>query len=199
MRTLMSSAGKISIHKQGIAAYRNTHTESVRGFTLLELLVVLVLVSLISVLAGPKIMASLTRLNLKNTAKQISASLRYARSQAASQKILFLSAFDIEGDALYIFPQEKPFRDHSIKEIIDEKIENNEEIKRVKLPETVKLEKTVTSTDEEMDSGWFVVSFFSKGNSSGGEVFLMDEKERRYKVVVDTITGSVKVAEVEDD
>jgi prepilin-type N-terminal cleavage/methylation domain-containing protein len=168
------------------------------GFTLLELLVVLILVTLISVLAGPRIMTSLTRLELRNSAKQISASLRFARSQAASHKTLYLSVFDFENNRILIFPHETPVVESSIKDIIDDRIEKKQDIGMVSLTESIRLEKAFTANDEEVSSEYFVVFFYSRGNSSGGEIVLVDEKERRFKIVVDPITGSVSVAEVED-
>lgn len=55
---------------------------SVRGFTLVELLVVLVIVSLITALASPMIASVLPGYQLKNTATDVEARLRSARANA---------------------------------------------------------------------------------------------------------------------
>ncbi len=75
---------------------------STSGFTLLELIVVLVIIGLMSTLVVPKLMGPLSNLNLKTASQKISASLRYARSQAASEKVTYVALFDFDKNRLVI-------------------------------------------------------------------------------------------------
>jgi hypothetical protein len=67
--------------------------------------------------------------------------------------------------------------------------------KAYELPEEVRLEKGI-STDGEIDSGAFQIMFFSNGGSSGGELFLSNDRGNRYEIRVDFITGTVQLGEV---
>ena len=56
-----------------------------RGFTLIELLVVLALMALVVVVASPLISTAFPGVELKGAARDLSAGLRYARSQAITR------------------------------------------------------------------------------------------------------------------
>ena len=73
-----------------------------RGFTLLELIVVLMIIGLMSTLVVPKLVGPMGNLNLKTASQKISASLRYARSQAASEKTTYVALFDFDKNRLVI-------------------------------------------------------------------------------------------------
>jgi len=177
-----------------------------RGFTLLELLVVLVIISLMSVLVVPQLTGSLARMNLQTASKKISASLRYARSQAASEKITYVAIFDFEKDRLSIMTGQKasdlPVRDRTqTDETLKEDLSNGKEpvirSKSYDFPDGVKLEKGVSGEDE-IDSGLFEIAFFPTGSSSGGDVILTNDRGKRYKISVDFITGVVRLGELDE-
>ena len=178
------------------------------GFTLLELLVVLIIISLMSVLVVPQFAGSLARMNLQTASKKISASLRYARSQAASEKIIYVAIFNFEKDRLSIMSGEKasdlPVLDRtqtgeSI--AIEEDLSDGEKpvirSRSYDLPDGIKLEKGV-SGEGEIDSGLFEIVFFPTGSSSGGDVILVNDQGKRYKISVDFITGGVRLGELDE-
>jgi general secretion pathway protein H len=162
------------------------------GYTLLELLVVLIIISLVSALVAPKLAGSLSSLNFKTTAKRLSSSLRYARSQATSEKITYGAMLHMDKNRLLIIA-DSPLHTESLQEIIDDEEEQMARASFVyDLPSEIKIEKAV-SADGEVNSGFFSILFFPSGGSSGGEIELVNEKGRRSKITVDFITGSVKL------
>ena len=172
-----------------------------RGFTLLELLVVLVIISLMSVLVVPQLTGSLAKTNLQTASKKISASLRYARSRAASEKITYVAIFDFEKDRLSIMTGRTGMtgmtgQEAQTGETIEQDLGDGEEpvirSKSYDLPDGVKLEKAV-SGENEIDSGLFQIVFFPTGSSSGGDVILTNDRGKRYKISVDFITGIVRL------
>ena len=165
-----------------------------RGFTLLELLVVLVIISLMSVLVVPQLTGSLSKTNLQTASKKISASLRYARSRAASEKITYIAIFDFEKDRLSIMTGQEAQTGETIKEDLGDGEEPVIRSKSYDLPDGVKLEKGVSGEDE-IDSGLFQIAFFPTGSSSGGDVILTNDRGKRYKISVDFITGIVRLRE----
>jgi general secretion pathway protein H len=180
---------------------------SPRGFTLLELIVVLMIIGLMSTLVAPKLIGPLSDLNLKTASQKISASLRYARSQAASEKATYVALFDFDKNRLVIInPPIPPTKESDVpvnsKNAVDKTLgepPDNEKdqpsgFKTYDLPDGVKLAKGV-SREDDVHSGLFRVFFFPSGGSSGGEITVANERGRQYRIHVDFITGMVQLAE----
>ncbi len=163
-----------------------------KGFTLLELLVVLVIISLMSVLVVPQLTGSLAKTNLQTASKKISASLRYARSRAVSEKITYVAVFDFEKNRLSIMTDQKAQTGETIEEDLGDGEEPVIRSNSYDLPDGVKLEKAVSGGDE-IDSGHFQITFFPAGSSSGGDVILINDRGKQYKISVDFITGIVQL------
>jgi general secretion pathway protein H len=179
-----------------------------RGFTLLELIVVLIIISLMSALVVPKLTGPMSNLDLKTAAKKISASLRYARSRAASEKTTYVALFDFDKSRLVIIdsaipPLVKGDFHMNNREMLDrrpaEPPDNEKDrpggFKTYHLPDGVKLAKGV-SREGDFNSGLFRIIFFPSGGSSGGEITVANERGRQYKIIVDFITGTVQLSEV---
>ena len=175
------------------------------GFTLLELIVVLVIISLMSALVVPRLVGPMGNLDLKTAAKKISASLRYARSQAAAEKTIYLALFDFDNNSLVIVNPSPTNGDFSVdnQETMEKMLEERRDqekdhpgrLKTYKLPDGVKLAKGV-SKEGQFNSGIFPVFFPPSGGSSGGEITVVNRQGRQYKLSVDFITGTVQLSEV---
>jgi general secretion pathway protein H len=179
-----------------------------RGFTLLELLIVLTIIGLMSTLVVPRLVGPMSNLNLKTASQKISASLRYARSQAASEKATYVALFDFDTNRLVVINPPIPppaKRDvpvnsrEAVDKMLGEAPENEKDrpagFKTYNLPDGVKLAKGV-SREGEFNSGFFRIFFFPSGGSSGGEITVANERGRQYRVNVDFITGTVQLSEV---
>jgi general secretion pathway protein H len=175
------------------------------GFTLLELLVVLMIIGLMSTLVAPKLAKPLGDLNLKTASQKISAALRYARSQAAAEKVTYVALFDFDKNRLVIIAPPAPEkRDNAVGErrTGDKTLEEPPEkengrpggVKAYDLPDGIKLAGGV-SREQGVDSGLFRVLFFPSGGSSGGEITVANERGRQYRISIDFITGTVQLAE----
>jgi general secretion pathway protein H len=166
---------------------------SSEGYTLLELLVVLIIISLVSALVAPKLAGSLGSLNFKTASKKLSASLRYARSQATSEKITYGALLQMEKNRLLIIA-DPPVQPESLDEILSDEQEQIDRASLVyELPSEIKIEKAVSIDGEVATDGLFCIFFFPSGGSSGGRVELTNAKGRRSNITVDFITGSVKI------
>jgi len=174
-----------------------------RGFTLFELIVVLLIIGIMMALVSPRLLGSLTKVNLKTSAQKISSSLRYARSQAVSEQTIYHAVFDFEKKGLFINAEKPQDNEDNYFKAEFESAETDDteaaenRTKSYFLPEDVKFEKAMT-TNDEIDSGLFDIVFYPAGNSSGGSVVLIDEKERRFQISVDFITGIVNLTEPDE-
>lgn len=174
-----------------------------KGFTLIELILVLVIIGFLTSLVAPAI-TSLAGLKLKTATRKMAAGLRYARSQAVTTGSEYQVVFDIEKGEMIIESlqeEEKPYSysdDYEDgEEEEDASAKRMEKRKSYTIPKEVKLARVVIDGEEiTEDQAW--IDFYPNGSCSGGEIFLMDEKEREYRITLEFITGIVKITEEEE-
>lgn len=171
----------------------------ISGFTLIELIIVLVLLSVATGLVVPRLAGSLGRMNVESTARRISSALRFARSHAVTEKIPYLAIFDMDTNILSVSASPMPGETEPDEEDPDDGGPDNAEIGSPQEPrvyiftEGIRLKECVTLDGETVTNGVFVMGFFPGGGTTGGKVILHDEKDRVYSIVLDRITGSVKI------
>jgi type II secretion system protein H len=154
------------------------------GFTLLELVLVLVLMGLIAGLTLPFVVSTLDRIKLQSEVRQIASALQFARSEAISKKTLFTFNIDINKNQYWLA------------------IPKHEEITQSKqLDETVQI-IDYKRADETLTEGTLMILFYPLGNSSGGTLrfkSLDDKKEENiYAVIIDPITGKPTIRLLEE-
>ena len=205
MRTPILRAGQISGNNPRPPFFMRRRNR--RGFTLLELIVVLIIVSLMSAFVVPKLTGPLSNLDLKTASKNISSSLRYIRSQAASEKMTYAALFDFDQNRLVLansatsplaredfqISNREAF-DRTPAEPPDHETGQPGGTKTYKLPDGIKLARGV-SREGDFRSGLFRILFFPSGGSSGGEITVANERGRQYTIRVDFITGTVQLLE----
>ncbi|HOO91602.1 MAG TPA: GspH/FimT family pseudopilin [Syntrophales bacterium] len=168
------------------------------GFTLLELIIVLVIIGIASALVVPRLVGGIGSLDVKGATGKVAASLRYARSQAVSQKVQYTAVFDLEHGRLTIKTADGDRSGANEDDTEGERETGGTREKLYALPGRVSFERIPVEdapmSDEEIDSGTFEIGFYPSGGSDGGGIALVNERGRRYAVQVDVITGVVKVA-----
>ncbi|MEW6077240.1 MAG: GspH/FimT family pseudopilin [Thermodesulfobacteriota bacterium] len=171
------------------------------GFTLLELIVVLAIISLMSALIVPRLSGPLGNLELKTTARTISASLRYARSRAAAEKTVYAALFDLDKNRLVIVDPPLTMGDFRVNHRVTMErkllasLDRQKDFRTYLPPDGVRLAEG-TFRGDRFQTGLFPVYFFPGGGSSGGEITVVNTQGRRYRVSVDMITGSVRLFRV---
>jgi general secretion pathway protein H len=75
-----------------------------KGFSLIELLVVLVLMSLVSAFVGINVGGTLGNVELKTASKKVAAALRYARSRAITESVPYVALVDLNENRVTIKP-----------------------------------------------------------------------------------------------
>ena len=180
-----------------------------RGFTLIELILVLVIIGFLTSLVAPAITSS-TGLRLKTTVRRLAAGLRFARSQAVITGNTYQVVFDIENGAMAIEPVEKetPYArggqegrswntDEEGEEDERKERKRREEKKIYTMPENITLAKLLLD-GEEISEGQAWIEFYPNGSCSGGDVFVMDTAERTYRIGLEFLTGIVTIREEEE-
>ncbi len=158
---------------------RGSEARSKQGFSLLELLVVLILVALAAGIVMPSFSRGLKGLELETAGRDLITRMRHARSQAiAKQKVFRIILIQEEGEDV---PDSYIFAD-----------EFEQEIRKVFLPEGV----SILSEEQEFPVR---INFYANGRSSGALFSIKRETGRPMKIRVDPITGFPKVVKENDD
>ena len=172
-----------------------------RGFTLVELLIVLVIVGLMTAMITPTIGRTLTNLKLKTAAKKIAAALRYARSQAITRSEAYQAVFSLKEKQVTVLPEEseedalKAMQPPGGEDGSKQNYMQKDKAKVYALPDEVKFQKVIAG-EEDITSGNAVITFRTNGGSGGGEVVLCDEGEKRFlRILVNLLTGAVTIEE----
>lgn len=144
-------------------------TGDARGFTLMELLVVLAILGLTMVLAMPTLGRLLPGLELRTEARDVASALREARASAIGRNEEVTIVLDRERGLLQVAG--KPV---------------------VQL--SPKIGVSALETSHSSRAGDNEIRFFPDGTSTGGRLTLA-LGERQEHVVVDWLTGAVSIAE----
>lgn len=161
----MCAAGN-SAPGHGVAAGRQLSA----GFTLLELLVVLVIASLAVGLVTPALQRMIPAAELRSESRELLAQVRYARSRAILSQQAVRVSFDEQEHALRFSPDDLLHR----------------------LPTTLRLELEPGSRDET-DEPLEAISFYPQGHSSGGVIRLSAADGRQFEIQVDWLTARVQL------
>jgi len=148
------------------------------GFTLVEVIIVLVIIGIASGLVGVWINRGSGNLEIRKFTKDVSATLRYARTRAVSEKKIYCLVID-KGEQKYRLYAEDT--DYTKIDLVADK----------PIPE--ELQMTLRGSDEESPH----VEFFPRGNSSGGVIEIVREDGAGYFISINRITGKVDVEKAE--
>lgn len=142
---------------------------SSRGFSLLELMLVLLLLGLAYGLAGPMLSDKPTGLEMQSAARQIAAGMRKARGTAITQNREAVLTLDITKRQFAVTGDAKSY---SLPKALDYSL--------------------FTAQSELVREHTGNIRFFPDGSSTGGRVTVVSGKSTQA-VDVDWITGRVKI------
>ena len=141
-----------------------------RGFTLIELIAVVVLLAIVLAIASLSLSKSLSSAKVRAASKDLVAALRYTRGQAIVKGEPRVLVMDLEKNS-YVAPGRKP----------------------VELPKDMVLRLTTAETEQTgANSGG--IRFFADGSSTGGNVSVL-MGQREWRINVAWLTGEIELDE----
>jgi general secretion pathway protein H len=165
-------ASQVERVKPAILPAGNRHS---RGFTLLELLLVMALAAIMMVLVPMKISSALPGTQLKSAARELAAGLRYARTHALTSR---------EEAVLILNTEKRSF-----------KVSGRD--RNYTIPDSMDI-SMLTAQSETRGENTGAIRFFPDGGSTGGRISLR-RGERGFGVDVDWLTGKVRILDLEPE
>ncbi len=154
---------------------------SIRGFTLLEMVVVLTLIVAATVLVAPSFRNGLRSLELETATRDLITRMKMARSEAVSKQQVFRILFSES-------TQEDEQAEYSLTDDYEAPLHT------FRLPVGV----TVQAGPDQPPGETLKVSFYPNGRSSGGSLDLTNSAGRTLHVEVDPVTGLARANRPED-
>ena len=161
-----------------------------KGFSLIEVVVVLVIISLSVILVAPSLSRFSSTAGLKATTKKLSAILRFYRSEAIHRGRVYRILFDSDLNEVRIRPVVPT-------EAVEEGVNKEESVppKIYGIPKGIRIrEVKVEST--EYSSDFPTIEFYANGGSNGGTITLDNQDRQGFKIEVNFLTGIVTVQKI---
>jgi general secretion pathway protein H len=152
------------------ATWSTGEQEFVRGFTLLELVVVLIVMALVAVVAAPPLMGRIGSVQARTAARDVATALRQTRSDAIGANVDLAFAVDIDAHT-YAIEGRAPHR----------------------LPPDLAI-SLFTAEAERLGPTAGAIRFFPDGSSTGGEITLAGPAGTAV-VRVEWLTGQIRIDE----
>jgi general secretion pathway protein H len=146
---------------------------SSRGFTMLEIIAVILVIAIVATLSPPLFSSGVSATQHRAAAREVAQMLRYARTEAVAKRTDVAVDFDLEQRTFQV-PASA--------------------LKRVaKIPEGIEINLTTTAAETKNEKQ-ASVRFYPDGGATGGRVTLK-VRERSYLVDIDWLTGRVSIDE----
>ncbi len=161
-----------------------------RGFSLVEMIVVLILIGLSISLVAPSLSRVLKTIELKAAVQKVSAILRYSRSEAVNKGQIYQIVFDSDLREVRVqrMGSSEGEGEHEKQEGIAEK-------KTYPLPKGIQM-KEVRISSSQYRSDVPAIEFYPNGGSNGGSILFHGEDRGGYRINVNFLTGMVDIEKV---
>ena len=150
------------------------------GFTLLELILVVLVISLALGVSIPSLSRGTASVQLKTSARDVLNTMRYARERAITEQMVFLVAADAESGRLLL---------------TDEVGDGG---RNYELPKEVRIEG-FSLGGEQVREGPLVLRFLPNGSTAAAEILLRSRTGAALRVVTDPMTGGARILQGEGE
>ena len=163
-----------------------------RGYTLMELIVVMFILGIVLMVAAPRLTPFLTETRLDTSARQLATFCRYANAQAILTKTYMVLHIDIDTGEYWVttfsnIQTAGPFRKSQDLEEIEV---TSDLLRRRRLSDTVRFEDVDLSETGYADSSTVALDFTPVGATEGMLAHLKSESGSQLTVFFDPLTGT---------
>ena len=192
-----------SIHHESAAL---KSTDSRRGFTLVELILVVLIIAMTSAIAVPSFVQSLKGARLRTSARKVVSTNKYARSMAVLQQKQVLLRYDFDHHQMEVAFLPARATSRTVDRLLESgelfgettATATDEDAKRARAEETRSLEEGVSFADfrgiedrGDEHSDW--ITYYPNGMCDAHSFRLMDGRGKEVLVEVEAFTGEIRV------
>jgi general secretion pathway protein H len=149
-----------------------------RGFTLIEIVIVMLIIGIASGLVGVMIGRGSSSRELTIFTNDLSSVLRYARNRAVTEKKIYCFVIDIEKNEYVLYSEDTDYT-------------GIETVMTKPIPEDIQLK----FLDDDRDTSH--IEFLPRGSSSGGALVISNDRGAVKYITVNRITGKSSIEEDE--
>jgi general secretion pathway protein H len=160
--------------QNGAATRWKTTAVSAHGFTLLEVILVVIIISLVLAVSYPSLSRGSTALRLRTTGRDVVNTLRTAREKAVTEQKEMRVVTDRNAQKILLTD------------------EFGEGARVYALPHGIKIERMILAGREVLD-GPMVIRFLSNGSCENAEITLLSDKGSSLRISADPITGAARI------
>lgn len=162
-----------------------------RGFSLVELVIVLVLISLSIALVTPSLSRFSRQVELKTAAQKISGILRYIRSESIQKGKVYQVQVDPASREVRVQALEEEEKGEGEKGVEGQQVFR----KSYSLPAGVQM-REIKISSSEFPSDLPAFEFYPNGGSNGGSIIVEGKDQKGYRIKVHFLTGMVEIEEI---
>lgn len=165
------------------------------GFTLIELTVVILIITVISSITLPRIGNRLYASDLKQSVRRLRAVIAVARASAASEGVPRRIVCDIPNGRFSVereVVEEEPLDNEATDLTVEYEPDTSVLTRTLTLPSNVKIQDVVTGIGEVEKEGIAYLRIEPNGMILGNRIHLMKE-DRDYTLVINALTGRIVI------
>ena len=188
------------------SSYRD-RSKSTFGFTLIEVILVLVVIVIIAGIALPNLSGSYGNAKLRSAASNIERLGRYARGMAILREQNLTMVIDAEKKLIYVGAEKKMASDESDHELNQDVLKRLGYIDGTSEEHNIAIEKEIfrslpdglnvryiefEGTILDLANDLYTFEFYSNGQSDAFKLILSDRKDRSIQIYSDPVSGKVR-------
>ena len=164
---------------------------SERGFTLIELTMVILVIGIVGALVLPRFGGLLDRQQMRRTVNVVRGMVRQLHAKAALTKRVYRLTFDLDEQQLTVchlqsLPPTELGEDTCVAEL-------SREMRGYAMPDAVRLLDVVSAEGKKVGEGTATVHFHPTGQAEPSVVHLQAPDETHVTVFIEALAGRVKV------
>jgi type II secretion system protein H len=144
------------------------------GFTLLELMLILVVMCLVAVVTYPSMLRGRTAFHLRAVGRDVVNALRFARETAVAEQKVMIVSVDFESQKITVAD------------------DVGDGARSFAPPSDVKIQRLASSSGE-LQQGPLRIRFLPNGSSDDAEILLKSDSGATLKIVADPIRGAARI------
>lgn len=156
-----------------------------RGFTLIELTMVLLVLAIIMALIMPRLGGLMERQQMRRTVNVIRGTVRYLQARAALTKNIYRLTFDFERQLLSVCPLER--QSDACKP------EAGLEVREFALPASIRLLDVISADGQKMTEGVATTHFHPTGIAEPSVIHLIGDDQQTVTLAIAPLAGGLKV------